>query len=216
MPFANRDSNEFAYNLFSFSNNNFVSPSVSGLSNGNQTTAQKYHRVSPILQIKMGSFNLIFPNGTSATQGKRKTCTLTFPEVVSASFSFEIDANVPIRAVTSLLYLQISMIFRSKKMLNQVRTPEFSNCMYDDPIYARAINLILIFFLLICFRTNARHGVWGALRLSHNTSIVQLPLVKLAASVNDLLFNSVLRFSLFSSHSLHPLSISISKKYGYC
>jgi hypothetical protein len=42
--------------------------------------------------------------------------------------------------------------------------------MYDDPIYARVINLILIFFLLICFRTNARHGVWGALRLSHNTS----------------------------------------------
>jgi hypothetical protein len=37
---------------------------------------------------------------------------------------------------------------------------EFSNCMYDDPIYARVINLILIFFLLICFRTNARHGVW--------------------------------------------------------
>jgi hypothetical protein len=36
---------------------------------------------------------------------------------------------------------------------------EFSNCMYDDPIYARVINLILIFFLLICFRTNARHGV---------------------------------------------------------
>jgi hypothetical protein len=54
---------------------------------------------------------------------------------------------------------------------------EFSNCMYDDPIYARVINLILIFFLLICFRTNAPHGVWGTLRLSHNTSIVQLPLV---------------------------------------
>jgi hypothetical protein len=54
---------------------------------------------------------------------------------------------------------------------------EFSNCMYDDPIYSRVINLILIFFLLICFRTNARHGVWGALRLSHNTSIVQLPVV---------------------------------------
>lgn len=52
--------------------------------------------------------------------------------------------------------------------------------MYDDPIYARVINLILIFFLLICFRTNARHGVWGALRLSHNTSIVQLPLVEVA------------------------------------
>jgi hypothetical protein len=50
--------------------------------------------------------------------------------------------------------------------------------MYDDPIYARVINLILIFFLLICFRTNARHGVWGALPLSHNTSIVQLPLVR--------------------------------------
>jgi hypothetical protein len=33
--------------------------------------------------------------------------------------------------------------------------------MYDDPIYARVINLILIFFLLICFRTNARHGVCG-------------------------------------------------------
>jgi hypothetical protein len=47
--------------------------------------------------------------------------------------------------------------------------------MYDDPIYARVINLILIVFLLICFRTNARHGVWGALRLSHNA--LQLPLV---------------------------------------
>jgi hypothetical protein len=59
---------------------------------------------------------------------------------------------------------------------------EFSNCMYDDPIYARVVNLILIFFLLICFRTNARHGVWGALRLSHNTSIVQLPLVVVGTS----------------------------------
>jgi hypothetical protein len=49
--------------------------------------------------------------------------------------------------------------------------------MYDDPIYARVINLLLIFFLLM-FRTNARHGVWGALRLSHNTYIVQLPLVE--------------------------------------
>jgi hypothetical protein len=58
---------------------------------------------------------------------------------------------------------------------------EFSNCMYDDPINARVINLILIFFLLICFRTNARHGVCGALRLSHNTSIVQLPLVMISA-----------------------------------
>jgi hypothetical protein len=54
--------------------------------------------------------------------------------------------------------------------------------MYDDPIYARAINLILIFFLLICFRTNARHGVWGTLRLLHNTSIVQLPLAKFDAT----------------------------------
>jgi hypothetical protein len=39
--------------------------------------------------------------------------------------------------------------------------------MYDDPIYARVINLILIFFLLICFRTNARHVVWGALRAQY-------------------------------------------------